>query len=536
MQLTLGAGDALPPGTTVLIYERPGSRPVLKPPFEIASSSRKDILVGGGRTTGTYGRTSRVRTVYFVVARTRSGELYYSRVPAGTSGGYDRGFMVLQSGRVEMGRIPSSLRPIYATLFTGNGASDSRGESVEASDNPVVVGAENLPPILRGLAPVAQMEILQYARRYAAAQVDSVRRAAYVDLSRATDAERQRAQRDARELERAENRAQQAERELESTHSTAAARVNPVNATVLALLLAALGFGLGSVLQRNRLGARAGKAESRVVALEKEAVTLRREGHRLSALLKEADAEEATMRASFLNTTAALDSAQKELEHAQARHAEAQRTAREASSSPPPGPSLTDEAATYDTSPRSKPRPSLRSLFAGTKMGSAKPPAPPPYPAQDLFDASLPDEPDEEAAYAAVEDEHDEAHEALGEAIGHAFAAWCREPGPRLPRYYMFERTLRAVIPEAEVHPLFLTDEDRLQRNAAGGSEYWAVEANGATFAVPAPRSARGFRGLAPVFEETEVTKPLDVARAVPARLSATGSAFEVVSRGRLEA
>ena len=543
MMLTVGAGETLPPGTSVVIYERPGSRPISRPPFELNTQTRRDVLIGGGRTTGSYGRTSSVQRVYFVVAQTKAGLLYYSRMVE-ANGRSDRGFMALQSGQVEMSRIPAALQAPYESLFSADGGA-SFGEDYQEDDTTIpdgqaVVGAEDFPPILRRLAPIEQMEVLQYARRFAAVQVDSVRRAANADLSQATEAERQRTASNARALEEAEGRARRAEREAQTTHSESTARVNPGSAVLLALLLAALGFALGTTIQRNKLGARAAQAETRVATLEKDGLALRREAKRLSALLKEADVEEATMRASFLDVSTALGAARSDLERAEARYAEAQRAVREGTPTPyapkpvppPSAPSPANQAAEDTGSPPEGYRPSLRSLLSNTKLGKAILPPTPPPPTADIFDDILTSDLDEEAAYAEAEDEHDKA---LAQRIGQAFATWCREPGPRLPRYYMFERKLRETLSEAEVYPLFLNNEEQLERHATGGSEFWGVEVNGATFALPAPRSARGFRGLAPVFDSPESIRPEDVAEVVPARLAGDGSKLVVVQSGRLQ-
>ena len=98
----------------------------------------------------------------------------------------------------------------------------------------------------------------------------------------------------------------------------------------------------------------------------------------------------------------------------------------------------------------------------------------------------------------------------------------------------MFERKLRETILGATAYPVFLTPDGHLTQHATGGPEYWAVEAGGATFALPAPRNARGFRGLEPVIKADGVRVPGDVAEVVPAVLSVGGPGFEVREPGRL--
>ena len=527
MRLTVGSGSALPPGTSVLVYERPGLSVVLKPPFENPTPARSDILVEGGRTTGSYGRTSRVQKVYFLVAQTPAGELYYSR--AAKRRGYDRGFTVLQSGRMEMSHIPRRLRAPYTNLFRLNAAAVAGGEYEGASGGQTVAGAEDFPLMLRWLAPAEQREILQYARRRAATQVDSVR--------------------------------------------SVAPRVRPSIAAGLALLLVALGFGLGTVFQRRRMVASAKDTDGPATIEEgrpavpdrqldrvtdkaaktsadtaaEESSALRLEAEPLTSLLQESEAAEAALRASSLDTASAPAAAQQE-ERPEEGSPEAQPAAPEAPPSrqaPEPAPSskaaLKDHAAGVGGSvPRREPasglsRQSLSSLFASMELRTDLYPAAPLPPPQDSSAPPPPDEVDDTAAaLPAMEAEPDAAHEALRETIGAAFVAWCREPGPRLPRYYMFERSLREAIPDAEVYPLFLTDGEHLERHTTGGSEYWAVETGGAVFALPAPRSARGFRGLEPVVESDGARVPGDVAEVVPAVLSVGGTEFEVREPGRL--
>lgn len=110
------------------------------------------------------------------------------------------------------------------------------------------------------------------------------------------------------------------------------------------------------------------------------------------------------------------------------------------------------------------------------------------------------------------------------EATGAAFVAWCNRGGPLVGRYFMFERALHHVVPDAAVEPVF---RDRVAlrptfREAADGPEHWLVRLGTSLYLLPQPQSAEQFRELAPIFLGEAI--PKHVTAVVPARLVTDGA------------
>ncbi len=112
----------LPEGTDVWIVTRNEARAVrLREGYGdiIAGlpAATRDKLGPGGRTRGTYPRTARARTGYYVLAQLPDGRLFQSYVKTGDAGmqpGYDD----VQTGRISMGLVPERVAPRLRAVLT----------------------------------------------------------------------------------------------------------------------------------------------------------------------------------------------------------------------------------------------------------------------------------------------------------------------------------------------------------------------------------------------------------------------------------
>jgi phage shock protein A len=140
-----------------------------------------------------------------------------------------------------------------------------------------------------------------------------------------------------------------------------------------------------------------------------------------------------------------------------------------------------------------------------------------------------PSEPDDENA--------DAAYAEIQQKLGDAFQSWCQQGRVMVGRYYMFERAVQDTYPDATVSPIYYTPEAAIPfqfEDRRAVATFWLVEIRGTSFLLPVPRRDGTFEALEPAVPARSDATPAELAHAIPARMVASDSGYEIDEAGQL--
>lgn len=126
----------------------------------------------------------------------------------------------------------------------------------------------------------------------------------------------------------------------------------------------------------------------------------------------------------------------------------------------------------------------------------------------------------------------DVAEDVAASTVGEAYRAWCQQGGPLVSRGFMFQRTLAAALPHAEVLSGFLVSNNRLVFDGME-DEMWVVRVSeDEVYGLPVPLSPDRFGPSGSLVEVMPGATPRDLEHVRPARLMSSSDGFALARSG----